>query len=158
MECIGPFLLLIVGWFLYRVFISGSGGNRSFVQYYKDQNEIRAKLQRSGGIHNVEQTNIKDLEQVGYEVKEYGENFVSLSRSDRYGSSEVSIIHGKNRKSVDLTFKPQSRESSEFDLQRSVRSSNGALSTLEEMVSDALTRGDVDTKIGMRRHFSSFIS
>jgi len=157
MECIGPFLLLVIGWFIYRVFISGSGGSRSFVQYYKDQNETRDKLQRSGGIHNVEQTNINDLEQVEYEVKEYGENFVSLSRLDKYGSSEVSIVHGKNRKSMELTFESRSRESNEINLQRPVRSSNGALSTLEEMVSDTLTRGNVDSKDDMRRHFAHLL-
>lgn len=159
MNLAGLFILLIFGWFLYRVFINGSGANRSFVQYYSDQNKIRDKLQRLGGIHNVEKkTNINDLEKIGYEVKEYGKNFVSLDRSDIYGSSEVSIIHGKNRKSVDLTFEPRSRESNEFNLQRRVRSSNGALSSLEEMVSDTLKRGDVDSKDDMRRHFECLIS
>lgn len=148
-------VLLILGWFLYRVFISGAGGGRSFVQFYKDHNEIRHDIQKKGGIHNVEYQNIKRLKEKGYKVSEYGENFVEMTRKDNNGQSNVSIIHGKGGKSLKLELYTQNGKEI-ISIQNKMRSSNGAIETLSRSISKYLESSvsiDKLDKEKIRSHF-----
>lgn len=155
MSAISLLVLMVLAWLLYRVVISGPGGKRSFLQFYRDQNEVRHDIQSRGGIHNVESTNIKNLENKGYEVSEYGENFVSLKMKNEYGKSELSVINGKNRKSLKIEFKNLSDKKILND-KRKMRSSNGALSTLSRYLKEVLQNSDMlnsDSKIQILNHF-----
>lgn len=125
--------LLILGWFLYRVFVSGGRGGRSFVEFYRDQNEIRHEIQSKGGIHKVESENINNLRKKGYEISEYGENFVKMNMKNRYGRSEVSVIHGNDGKSLEFCFYNLSGDRL-LRMKEKMRSSNGAIDTLQRAV------------------------
>ena len=147
--------LIILGFFLYRVLISGSGGGRSFIQFYKDHNEIRNEIQKRGGIHNVESTNIEQLKEIGYEVREYGENFVEMIKNDSNGESRVNIIHGRNGKSLKLSFCTQSGEEV-INIKNKMRSSNGAIECISRNINEYLDgHFDIDEidKEKVRSHF-----
>lgn len=150
-------VLFVLGWFLYRVFISGSGGGRSFVQFYRDQNEVRNDIQQRGGIHNVESENIEQLKNKGYKVSEYGENFVKMSMENKHGKSDISIIHGKDGKSLEIELYDKSG-SEVFRSKSRMRSSNGAIDTLNRIVKSYVDRSDSTNKSDKRKLLSHFDS
>lgn len=155
MEVILLVVSAVLVWFLYRVLISGPGGKRSFLQFYRDQNEIRHDIQSKGGIHNVESRNIKDLESQGYGISGYGENFVELEMNNQYGKSRVSIIHGKDGKSIEVEFDNLSGDNI-LDVQSKMRSSNGAFDTLSRNITEILKNSErlsSNSKIKVLNHF-----
>ncbi len=97
MEVLGLLVLLFLGWAAYRILISGPGNKKSFLRYYRDQNRLRKWIQDQGGIHKLESENISFLEEKGYEVKEYGENFISFRKHSDEGYVDLKIVYDQER-------------------------------------------------------------
>jgi len=98
MEIFGFLLFLLLLWASYRIFVSGPGSQKSFLQYYQDQNDLRKWIQDQGGIHKVESENIRRMENAGYATEEYGENFVSFRKWNSSGYMEVKITYGQEKR------------------------------------------------------------
>jgi hypothetical protein len=109
MEVFGFLLLLFLGWAAYRIFISGAGDRKSFLQYYRDQNKLRKWVQDQGGIHKVEEETISLLEENGFEAEEYAENGVSLRKEGEVGYLEVKVMYDqKKKRHVKVGYSPNS--------------------------------------------------
>jgi hypothetical protein len=98
MEIFGFLLFLLLLWASYRIFVSGPGSQKSFLQYYQDQNDLRKWIQDQGGIHKVESENIRRMENAGYATEEYGENFVSFRKWNSSGYMEVKITYDQEKR------------------------------------------------------------
>ena len=98
MEIFGFLLFLLLLWASYRIFVSGPGSQKSFLQYYQDQNDLRKWIQDQGGIHKVEPENIRRMENAGYATEEYGENFVLFRKWNSSGYMEVKITYDKEKR------------------------------------------------------------
>lgn len=151
----GLLILVLVLWAAYRILISGPGSNKSFVEYYNDHNAVRKDIQDKGGIHKVEGENIRQLENIGYEVDEYYENAVELVKTTDRRRSKVTLTHDHTGKKLISVSYHKRGQGEVLSFKKMVYEDEGAVESLHRHVDSFIDSSRSSTDEGqLKRHFS----
>jgi hypothetical protein len=89
---IAAIIAIIASWVLYRIFVKGPRGSRSFVEYYNDHKRSAQHVQDKGGPSVLYAKWVSFFRQHEYTIREIYENGLEMTRVTDAGKSTVQLV------------------------------------------------------------------